>query len=85
MRREDCSIRSSIPWSLMSRFVSVLLGTEEWASCRLLCFRFCLSRASCGKTVESPLWKLVIDEENVSIVDANMLQDEKMQSCGISI
>ena len=40
MSREDCSIRSSIPWLLMSRFVSVLLGTEEWASCRLLCFKF---------------------------------------------
>ena len=40
MSREDCSIRSSIPWLLMSRFVSVLLGTVEWASGRLLCSKF---------------------------------------------
>ena len=29
MSREDCSIRSSTPWLLMSRSLSVLLGTEE--------------------------------------------------------
>ena len=87
MSREDCSIRSSIPWLLMSRLVSVLPGTVEWASCRLLCpkFFFGLSLAGRGKTVESSLWVLVIDVENGSIVDANMLQNGKMQSCGILI
>ena len=49
MSREDCSIRSLIPWLPMSQYVSVLLVTDEWASCRLLYFRFCLSRASCCK------------------------------------
>ena len=56
MSREDCSIRSLTPWLLMSQYVSVLLETEEWASCRLLYFRFCLSRASCCKLVKNPLF-----------------------------
>ena len=67
----------------MSRFMSVLLGTEEWASCRLLYFRFCLSRASCGKLVKVPLLDACGRWKNALVVDANMLQDEKMQSCGI--
>ena len=27
----------------------------------------------------------VVDEKNALVVDANMLQDGKMQSCGVSI
>ena len=36
MSREDCFIRSSTAWLLMSRLTSVLLGSwATWASCRL--------------------------------------------------
>ena len=43
MSREDCSIRSSTPWLLMSRFMSVLLGTEECEMMRgMRCSAMCL-------------------------------------------